>query len=62
MGLVVAAHDPVAFPLVAIKLVAGDDEQARRRLVREAQAMARLSHRTSSPCTRSSGSAIGPAS
>jgi eukaryotic-like serine/threonine-protein kinase len=44
MGLVVAAHDSELDRQVAIKLVAGDDEQARRRLMREAQAMARLSH------------------
>ena len=44
MGVVVAAHDPVLNREVAIKLVVsardGDDE----RTVREAQAMARLSH------------------
>ncbi len=44
MGLVVAAHDAELGRLVAIKLVASDDSQARRRLVREAQAMAQLSH------------------
>jgi serine/threonine protein kinase len=44
MGLVVAAYDSELGRSVAIKLVAGDSDQARRRLVREAQAMARLSH------------------
>ena len=44
MGLVVAAHDSELDRVVAIKLVASDDEQARRRFMREAQAMARLSH------------------
>jgi tetratricopeptide (TPR) repeat protein len=43
-GVVVAAHDPELGRLVAIKLVSGDDEEARARLAREAQAMARLSH------------------
>ena len=44
MGLVVAAHDAELGRLVAIKLVSSDSGQARRRLVREAQAMAQLSH------------------
>lgn len=44
MGLVVAAHDAELGRLVAIKLVASDDGQARKRLVREARAMAQLSH------------------
>ena len=44
MGLVVAAHDPELGREVAIKLVTGDDEVSRARLIREAQAMARLSH------------------
>jgi len=44
MGVVVAAHDSELGRQVAIKLVASNDEQARRRLMREAQAMARLSH------------------
>src|SRR5262245_31476809 len=51
MGLVVSAYDPVLDRKVAIKLlrpnraatVLGSDE-ARLRLYREAQAMARLSH------------------
>jgi serine/threonine protein kinase len=44
MGLVVAAHDPQLGRLVAIKLVTRNSKEARARLVREAQAMARLSH------------------
>jgi len=44
MGIVVAAYDPELDRKVAIKLVTAGGEQARTRLVREAQAMARLSH------------------
>jgi eukaryotic-like serine/threonine-protein kinase len=44
MGLVVAAQDPELGRLVAIKVVAGDHNQAHTRLVREARAMARVSH------------------
>ena len=48
MGVVYAAYDPELDRKVAIKLlrseVAGDPELARARLVREAQAMAKLSH------------------
>ena len=45
MGLVLAAHDAELGRLVAIKLVAARSaSEARARLVREAQAMARLSH------------------
>ncbi len=46
MGVVVAAYDPELDRKVAIKLIhAGrDDEEARARLLREAQAMARLAH------------------
>ncbi|HKE17648.1 MAG TPA: serine/threonine-protein kinase [Kofleriaceae bacterium] len=44
MGLVVAARDHELGRLVAIKFVAADTELAQARVVREAQAMARLSH------------------
>ena len=46
MGVVVAAYDPELDRKLAIKLIhAGrDDEEARARLLREAQAMARLAH------------------
>jgi eukaryotic-like serine/threonine-protein kinase len=44
MGVVVAAQDPELGRMVAIKLVTRNREDARTRLVREAQAMARLSH------------------
>ena len=46
MGVVVAAYDPELDRKVAIKLIhAGrEDEEARTRLLREAQAMARLAH------------------
>ena len=46
MGVVVAAYDPELDRKVAIKLIhAGrDDADARTRLLREAQAMARLAH------------------
>ena len=46
MGVVYAAYDPELDRKVALKLLHGErsDAQARARLVREAQAMARLSH------------------
>jgi serine/threonine-protein kinase len=46
MGIVYRAYDPQLARPVAIKVVrrAGDDEAGRARLVREAQALARLSH------------------
>ena len=46
MGIVYRAWDPQLARPVAIKVVrrAGDDTQGRARLVREAQALARLSH------------------
>lgn len=46
MGAVYAAHDPRLDRAVAIKVLArtGEGEEASRRLVREAQAMARLKH------------------
>ena len=43
MGVVVAAYDPELERQVAIKLVLADNDEARARLMREAQAMARLS-------------------
>jgi len=43
MGVVVAAYDPELDREVAIKLVATDRGEARARLVREAQALAKLS-------------------
>ena len=46
MGIVYAARDPSLERTVAIKCVAGPgDPQARDRMVREAKAMAQLSHR-----------------
>src|SRR5690606_13179743 len=47
MGVVVAAHDPTLDRRVAVKVVRPDrtgSTLGRQRLVREAQAMARLSH------------------
>src|SRR4051812_21717888 len=46
MGIVYRAYDPQLARPLAIKVVrrAGDDTQGRARLVREAQALARLSH------------------
>jgi tetratricopeptide (TPR) repeat protein/predicted Ser/Thr protein kinase len=44
MGVVVAAYDPELDRPVAIKLVAAKHEESRARLVREAKALARLSH------------------
>ncbi|HEY5944859.1 MAG TPA: protein kinase [Kofleriaceae bacterium] len=46
MGIVYRAYDPQLARPVAIKVVrrAGEDEAGRARLVREAQALARLSH------------------
>ena len=46
MGIVYRAWDPQLARAVAIKVVrrASDDEKGRARLVREAQALARLSH------------------
>ena len=44
MGVVVAAHDPELDREVAIKLVVTGDETDDARPIREAQAMARLSH------------------
>src|SRR5262245_58343097 len=43
MGVVLAAYDPELDRQVAIKLVATERAESRARLVREAQAMARLS-------------------
>ena len=43
MGVVVAAHDPELDREVAIKLVATERGESRTRLVREAQALAKLS-------------------
>ena len=46
MGIVYAARDPSLERTVAIKCVAGPgDPQARDRMIREAKAMAQLSHR-----------------
>ena len=45
MGVVYAAHDPELDRKVALKLLlAGDDADASARLLREAQALAKLSH------------------
>jgi tetratricopeptide (TPR) repeat protein len=44
IGLVLAAHDAELGREVAIKLLTREHAEARSRLVREAQAMARLSH------------------
>jgi tetratricopeptide (TPR) repeat protein len=44
MGVVVAAYDPELDRQVAIKLVTTESDEAHARLIREAQAMARLSH------------------
>ncbi|MCB9754594.1 MAG: serine/threonine protein kinase [Myxococcales bacterium] len=44
MGVVYEAHDPSLDRKVALKLMLGDHEGARARLLREAQAMARLAH------------------
>ena len=46
MGVVFAAYDPELHRNVAVKLLRGDvtDASQRRRIVREAQAMAKLSH------------------
>jgi tetratricopeptide (TPR) repeat protein len=47
MGVVYAAHDPELDRKIALKLVlpgAGTDSEGRTRLLREAQALARLSH------------------
>src|SRR5688500_5080617 len=46
MGVVVAAHDPQLDRRVALKLLRGDSlrMRSRERLLREGQAMARLSH------------------
>ena len=46
MGIVFAAYDPELDRKVAVKLLRRDlaDESVRRRIVREAQAMAKLSH------------------
>lgn len=44
MGVVIAAHDPELGRQVAIKVLAREHAEARTRLLREAQAMARLSH------------------
>ncbi|HXU71125.1 MAG TPA: protein kinase [Polyangia bacterium] len=43
MGVVIAAYDPELDRQVAIKLVLANSDEARARLMREAQAMARLS-------------------
>jgi serine/threonine protein kinase len=44
VGVVFSAYDPELDRRVAIKLVSIDQDEARTRLAREAQAMARLSH------------------
>jgi tetratricopeptide (TPR) repeat protein/predicted Ser/Thr protein kinase len=44
MGVVVAAHDPTLQRTVAIKLLHAGGDEARERLSREAQAMARVQH------------------
>ncbi len=44
MGTVVAAHDPLLNRTVAVKLLTVSGELARVRLMREAQAMARIRH------------------
>jgi tetratricopeptide (TPR) repeat protein/tRNA A-37 threonylcarbamoyl transferase component Bud32 len=44
MGVVLAARDPELGRDVAIKILAREHEEARTRLLREAQAMAKLSH------------------
>src|SRR5207253_2521877 len=48
MGVVYAAHDPQLERVVALKVLkpnaAGSGDEARNRLLREARAMARLSH------------------
>ncbi|HET6582942.1 MAG TPA: serine/threonine-protein kinase, partial [Nannocystaceae bacterium] len=44
MGVVFAAHDPDLDRKVAIKLLHSDDPDRAQRLLREAKAMARLSH------------------
>ncbi len=54
MGQVYAAYDPKLDRRVALTVLhASDDEVARQRLAREAQALARLSHPTWWRCTRS---------
>ena len=44
MGVVYAAYDPELDRKVALKLVYGEEEEGRDRLMREAQAMAQLAH------------------
>jgi len=44
MGMVFAANDPVLDRRIAIKLIRGSSGNAEARLLREAQAMARLKH------------------
>ena len=44
MGVVYAAHDPELDRMVALKLLRNDATEARARLTREAQALARVAH------------------
>jgi len=44
MGIVFVARDPVLERRIAIKLIRGSSERAELRLLREAQALARLKH------------------
>ena len=44
MGTVYSAHDPKLHRRVALKILRTSDEQARRRHLAEARALARLSH------------------
>ena len=44
MGIVFVARDPVLDRRIAVKLIRGSSERAETRLLREAQALARLTH------------------